>query len=218
MDKHMKKERLRGFATGFMTACIVLSLIGTASAAVMQKNLLVNYHDISIAVNGSVILPTDVNGTVVEPFIYQGTTYLPVRAVSEALGADVSWDQETYTVYITTDSDTGESYICYGALSLPSYENANHNISYYDYYIEDLISGTGVAFYYSASAMLAADSSYNFDDALTDYADILELFGYTFVGIDTAGEITYYSFASEITNQVVTVHQDGDDVVVSIVT
>ena len=35
-----------------------------------------------------------------EPFIYNGTTYLPVRAVGEALGKQVGWDGKTKTVYI----------------------------------------------------------------------------------------------------------------------
>ena len=40
-----------------------------------------------------------------EPFIYEGTTYLPVRAVSEALGKNVSWDSETKTVMVTDNED-----------------------------------------------------------------------------------------------------------------
>lgn len=36
----------------------------------------------------------------VEPFTVNGTTYLPVRAIGEALGKDVKWDGETKTVYV----------------------------------------------------------------------------------------------------------------------
>lgn len=46
------------------------------------------------------ITPKDTNGKVVEPFIVDGTTYLPIRAVSEALGKDVYWNGQTNTVYI----------------------------------------------------------------------------------------------------------------------
>ena len=35
-----------------------------------------------------------------EPFIYNGTTFLPVRAISEALGKEVEWDGPTSSVYI----------------------------------------------------------------------------------------------------------------------
>ena len=35
-----------------------------------------------------------------EPFTVDNTTYLPVRAVAEALGKTVTWDEKTQTVYI----------------------------------------------------------------------------------------------------------------------
>ncbi|SEF44885.1 copper amine oxidase N-terminal domain-containing protein [Paenibacillus sp. UNC499MF] len=51
---------------------------------------------VKVTVNGS-----DVNSEV--PGInLDGTTMLPVRAVSEALGAEVKWDQNTYTAEIET--------------------------------------------------------------------------------------------------------------------
>ena len=48
--------------------------------------------------DGKTFTPKDVTGKVVDPFIVDGTTYLPVRAVAEALGKEVSWDSETRTV------------------------------------------------------------------------------------------------------------------------
>lgn len=33
-------------------------------------------------------------------FIYNGTTYIPLRFAGEALGKDVSWDGSTKTVWI----------------------------------------------------------------------------------------------------------------------
>jgi hypothetical protein len=44
--------------------------------------------------------PRDANGASVEPFTVNGTTYLPVRAIAEALGMEVSWDNGAKTVYI----------------------------------------------------------------------------------------------------------------------
>ena len=37
------------------------------------------------------------------PFIKDGSTFVPVRAVAESLGYKVSWDGETYTVNISTN-------------------------------------------------------------------------------------------------------------------
>ncbi|WP_420805150.1 stalk domain-containing protein [Gottschalkia acidurici] len=35
-----------------------------------------------------------------EPFIYNETTYLPVRTVDEAMKKKVDWDNKSKTVYI----------------------------------------------------------------------------------------------------------------------
>ncbi len=51
--------------------------------------------------NGQEIQPKDANGFYVEPFIINGTTYLPVRAVADSLGIHVSWDSSTQTVILS---------------------------------------------------------------------------------------------------------------------
>lgn len=58
-------------------------------------------NGINILINGNTLIPKDVNGNIVEPFLIDGTTYLPIRAVSEALGKTVDWDGDTQTVSIT---------------------------------------------------------------------------------------------------------------------
>ena len=44
----------------------------------------------------------------VPPFIVNGSTLVPVRAVAESLGCSVKWDPQTYTVDISTISKGGE--------------------------------------------------------------------------------------------------------------
>lgn len=56
---------------------------------------------IKIVINGTLIEPKDVSGKVVNPFLIDGTTYVPVRAITEALGKKIDWDGETRTIYIT---------------------------------------------------------------------------------------------------------------------
>ncbi|MCD8049703.1 MAG: RICIN domain-containing protein [Clostridia bacterium] len=65
-------------------------------------------EDITIVVDGVTIEPVDVNGNAVEPFIEDGTTYLPVRAVAEALGLSIDWDNDTRTVVIGEKGDKAE--------------------------------------------------------------------------------------------------------------
>ena len=42
------------------------------------------------------------------PFIVNGSTLVPVRAIAESLGYNVQWDPQTYTVDINTISKEGE--------------------------------------------------------------------------------------------------------------
>lgn len=43
---------------------------------------------------------TDADGNRVYPLIYEGTTYLPVRAISSLMGQTIEWDGNTKIVYI----------------------------------------------------------------------------------------------------------------------
>lgn len=67
------------------------------------------YRGIKIILDGTLITPRDASGNVVEPFIIDGTTYLPVRALSNALGFDVGWDNATSTVSISSGASSGGS-------------------------------------------------------------------------------------------------------------
>lgn len=42
----------------------------------------------------------DANGTVIEPFIYNGTTYMPVRGTANLADMQVTWDGNTKSVYL----------------------------------------------------------------------------------------------------------------------
>ena len=58
--------------------------------------------------DGEELIPLDSDGNYVEPFIIDGTTYLPVRGIASALGLDVGWDGATKTVLLTTPETTPE--------------------------------------------------------------------------------------------------------------
>lgn len=90
---------------------LVLALTVPVIAATTSKEAILNYRDIKITLNGQTVTPKDANGNSVEPFIIDGTTYLPVRAVSDALGLDVAWDQTTSTVALSTPENEKSVYI-----------------------------------------------------------------------------------------------------------
>ncbi len=80
--------------------CCAFALVTAAYATNATKTIQAAYMNIKLVINGVPVTPKDSNGSSVEPFIYNGTTYLPVRAVGEALGKQVGWDGKTKTVYI----------------------------------------------------------------------------------------------------------------------
>lgn len=63
---------------------------------------------IKVYIDGNLIRPTDVNGRPVAPFAREGTTYLPVRAVAEALKLEVEWDQAGQAVRLWSSASYGE--------------------------------------------------------------------------------------------------------------
>ena len=67
------------------------------------KEISAAFRDIKVVVDGKQL------STPAEPFIYNGTTYLPVRAVGEAVGKEVAWDNDTKTVTLTTPPPTIEA-------------------------------------------------------------------------------------------------------------
>lgn len=83
---NMKKIFLTAFLT--LTAC-VLAVHVLAASGMIQISV---DPSIKILVNGSEFKPKDVNGKDVMTFVYQGTTYAPLRALAEAYGLEVGYD------------------------------------------------------------------------------------------------------------------------------
>lgn len=97
------KRSWKGFVVGFLVACILVGMISSATATTGKQQAYLEYNDIKISLNGSLVTPKDADGNIIEPFTIDGTTYLPVRAVGNALGLTVGWDQSTKTVILTND-------------------------------------------------------------------------------------------------------------------
>ena len=91
-------KRLQGVLIGVLAGAVLTS--GIVFAEEISKTINAVYMNVKLVVDGVQIEPKDANGNYVEPFIYNGTTYLPVRAVGAAFGKDVSWDGDTATVYV----------------------------------------------------------------------------------------------------------------------
>ena len=98
------KNKIGYFLSGIIFTLIFVVCLTPVWAAVSSKMIEVQ-TGVNIYVNDIKLNPKDANGNMVEPFIYNGTTYLPLRAVSEALDIPVQWDGKTNSVYLGRSSE-----------------------------------------------------------------------------------------------------------------
>ena len=87
-------------------AVVLPAILCTGSfASVGDKTASLEYNDVKIFLDGNIVLPSDANGNYVEPFLIDGTTYLPVRAIGNAMGLSVGWNNETNTVTLSSSGE-----------------------------------------------------------------------------------------------------------------
>ncbi len=77
---------MKNFVKGFLVATLIFAVTLTGFAASKKQTIEVELNPATIYVEGEL--------KEVDHFIYKGTTYVPLRALSEALGVEVSWDGE----------------------------------------------------------------------------------------------------------------------------
>lgn len=94
-------------SNNYKKLCLVLGLSTVFSAGIVDaanyKSLKAAYDNIQVSYNG-VIKTLDK-----EPFTVDGVTYVPLRAVSQIMGADVDWLSASKTVKITDTKTTDNS-------------------------------------------------------------------------------------------------------------
>lgn len=104
-----RKQGIKGFLAGALTSALVLGAATSALALSSPETIQCFMGGIKIFIDGQLQVPTDVTGKVVEPIIYNGTTYLPVRALTGMLtDKSVEWDSDTESVYIGLKPGAGE--------------------------------------------------------------------------------------------------------------
>ncbi len=97
----MKKQHIsRRFVGLALIAALTLPAAAAAQANVKQINA---RFGVQISVNGVTQHLTDASGNPVQAFEYNGTTYVPIRGVAQALGAQVGYDASTDTASITDE-------------------------------------------------------------------------------------------------------------------
>ena len=84
------KRKLTSYFAGVLTALVLGTITMSAFAAGGVLTLTVT--PIRVMVNGQVFQPRDAQGNEVYVFQANGTTYVPLRALSEAYGLEVGYD------------------------------------------------------------------------------------------------------------------------------
>lgn len=87
---------MKKFVCGLLVGVLGTGIISVGAAGIWD-NISVLRNDISVIVNGENITADN--------FVYNDTTYLPIRAVSEALNQPVSYDENSNTAYIGERND-----------------------------------------------------------------------------------------------------------------
>lgn len=83
-----------------LSLLVVLSVSSFVFGSTGSKSITVTFRNIRILLNGEEKRPA------LEPFIFNGSTFVPLRFVSESLGFDVGWNGTTNTVSIDYKPNT----------------------------------------------------------------------------------------------------------------
>lgn len=94
-------KTLKGYILGVVTASLLTG--GAALAKSYSDYIEVTYDNIKVYKDNVLCELKDANGSVIEPFIYNGTTYMPVRGTAKLADMEVTWDGNTKSVYLWDD-------------------------------------------------------------------------------------------------------------------
>jgi hypothetical protein len=94
----MKRKILATILTVMLTVALTVGTLAATGAVQITATL---DSGVTIQFNGQTQSFTDANGNPVYPVMYNNTTYLPVRAVSDMVGLSVDWNANTRTVLLS---------------------------------------------------------------------------------------------------------------------
>lgn len=133
MGDFMKK--IKYFSSGFFSAFLVMALLLSAVSFANSSTLSATISDIKVYLDGNAFISKDSAGNELKPLIINGSTYLPVKAISEAVGKPVTWEPKTRSIYIgKNDLGTPAIYL----LQLKSFYRSRDT-----YYVEKPVDNLG---------------------------------------------------------------------------
>ena len=124
----LKKETVKGLIIGAAAALTVTTMV-TAFSETIEKAISVVFDDYHIYIDGAD--KSDIpDGK--SAFIYDGTTYVPLRYIGESMGKQVTWDGNTKSIYINDDGSKREDvYFAKTGYESVDYVKADSHVSIY---------------------------------------------------------------------------------------
>jgi hypothetical protein len=117
----MKKSVLVSSLVG---VSLLFGSVGVFASSGLEKIQAYLNHDIKFTVDGKSWAPKDSDGNQLTPIIYDGSSYVPAKAVAEKLGGSVTWDGDSQTIRLTTPNGKPNEGIPYkdgqGSATVPS--------------------------------------------------------------------------------------------------
>ena len=108
MDKNVNWDGTTNTAT-IGGARVTADATGTPDRNAVPQNITMDIEPgITIVIDGTARTFYNVNGQKVDPALYNGSIYLPIRAIGEIMGKTVSWDGATQTVSISGSTAGGQ--------------------------------------------------------------------------------------------------------------
>ena len=151
---------MKKFLMGFLTGAVLFASIGVIAAV----TYIANPVDFKVMVNGEEFI-SDPPALEVE-----GRTYLPLRAIGDALGVPVSWNEELRQAEVGTTSEAKDGY--------KTYSESKYVIDFGDFcgakeVREKEVNDGYVTYYYDW------DTDIIDADIITEYFGLMEKEGYT---------------------------------------
>ncbi|NLD87414.1 MAG: hypothetical protein GX633_04065 [Clostridiales bacterium] len=100
-------EKLKYVLLGAALMLCVIFVSSDAIAVTYEKLINVT-TGVRIFIDDREMIPTDINNNVVDVLLYNGTTYLPVRAIAEFNDYKVVWDDQNSFVKLYTKDDAND--------------------------------------------------------------------------------------------------------------
>ena len=80
--------------------CVTGAYADSSGVSAQKKVMFYLKPDIAIEINGVRQVFKDANGKMVYPIVYNGTAYLPIRAISAIMKEPIEWDGGSKSIYI----------------------------------------------------------------------------------------------------------------------